>query len=277
MKELNKKKSSFSKGKQYQDSPYAQPLYWGLEELKMSELRRKSPRDVKAKHPPKKSVVDSEKKGAEQEPLRKDSSIRRVSSAREPTKTTSTAKKNTPPQRVPYSSRPSLQLKHPLRKDVYRVYSAPPTADIKPTALMGKRDTKKRAGGSRSAPARRIKISEFVVTPKVVPLPIYPMRGSPPMDYDNVEEIRKRAAIILQEYYNKLKKVSATNSKEIYNKLQVDQISPILQRHFKKSYLAYSGEYEPFVVSPWIPYPTPSPWMQSAPLGYSCLASPAWT
>lgn len=48
----------------------------------------------------------------------------------------------------------------------------------------------------RSAPPRRPKISEFVSTPKVVPLPVYPIRDIPQsFDYDNVVGIRKRVCI----------------------------------------------------------------------------------
>lgn len=122
----------------------------------------------------------------------------------------------------------------------------------------------------------------------------------------------EKAANILQEYYGNLKKVSATNSKVIFQKLrvqyshsvffthyrytaglfcrrfvqlnnlctrtsQVDHMSPMLRSIFKKSYLAYSGEYEPFVVSPWIPFPVPSSWIPYPPLGQSCEPKSTWS
>ncbi|XP_077976718.1 uncharacterized protein LOC120334581 [Styela clava] len=285
-KELNNKKSPFAKEKLYQDSPYAKPLYWGLQELKSAETRRKTLREEKLKQAMKQASISLETSNEDGDAHHQDATktdqqkvkhidIQLSDEFAKPKADSSFKKKDIFIKRKSHSGR-GLPKQH-VRQDVVRAYTAPPT-DIKSTSSAGKRDGKKRLAGVRSAPTRRIKISEFVVTPKVVPLPIYPLKDNPwPMDYDNVEEIRKRSADILQEYYNKLKKVSATNSKVIYKKLQVDQISPMLQRHFKRCYLAYSGEYEPFVVSPWIPYPVPSPWMQSAPLGHSCRAKSAWT
>lgn len=47
---------------------------------------------------------------------------------------------------------------------------------------------------------------------------------------------------------------------------------PTLRGHFNNAYLTYSGKYEPIVVSPWIPFPTPSPWIPYPPLAESIHA-----
>ncbi|XP_078481354.1 uncharacterized protein LOC100177763 [Ciona intestinalis] len=264
-KELKDKKSPFAGKKEYMDSPYAQPLRWGCNGL----LKQDEPKRIKgARDSYRKSSTysyEGRARSARPASARKTEGITgipvSVSEANQPNDVQIQSKVD--------SARAAHRVKirdHRIVHELQRTYSTP-------ASKLEKVSVEKRRAVSakkRTAPLRRPRISEFVCTPKVVPLPRYPLQSYPQtFNYDDLPEIRQKAAVIHEDYYNELRKVAATNSRTIYKQLQVEQMRPTMRNHFKKSYLAYSGDYEPFVVSPWIPFPAPSPWIPYPPLGQS--------
>lgn len=121
---------------------------------------------------------------------------------------------------------------------------------------------------------RAVKISDFVVTPKAVPLPKYSVEKRSPLkktfNYDELADIRSKVDDIATIYYNDLKNVAKDNSKIVKRELLVDEIKKERSRNnFVLTFKAYCA---PFVVSPWIP--TPSPTLQASfqPLGKSATS-----
>nr|XP_002120782.3 uncharacterized protein LOC100177763 isoform X2 [Ciona intestinalis] len=264
-KELKDKKSPFAGKKEYMDSPYAQPLRWGCNGL----LKQDEPKRVKG-------ARDSYRKSSTYSYEGRARSARPASARKTDGNTGIPVSVSEANQRNDVqiqskvdSARAAHRVKirdHRIVDELQRTYSTP-------ASKLEKVPVEKRRAVSakkRTAPLRRPRISEFVCTPKVVPLPRYPLQSYPQtFNYDDLPEIRQKAAVIHEDYYNELRKVAATNSRTIYKQLQVEQMRPTMRNHFKKSYLAYSGDYEPFVVSPWIPFPAPSPWIPYPPLGQS--------
>jgi hypothetical protein len=122
---------------------------------------------------------------------------------------------------------------------------------------------------------RRVKMSEFVVTPKAVPLPRYSIEKRSPLkktfNYDQLADIRKKVDDIAKDYYGQLKKVAGENSKVIQKEIAVDEIkSKSSQANFMHTFEAYCA---PFVVSPWIPMPSPTLQASFSPLGRSKLGA----
>jgi len=120
---------------------------------------------------------------------------------------------------------------------------------------------------------RRVKMSEFVVTPKAVPLPRYVIKKRSPLkrtfNYDQLADIRDKVDNIANKYYNDLKQVAGENSTVVQKELAVDEIrSPASQANFMHTFEAYCA---PFVVSPWIPMPSPTLQASFSPLGRSNL------
>jgi len=122
---------------------------------------------------------------------------------------------------------------------------------------------------------RRAKISEFVCTPKAVPLPKYEIAKRHPLkktfDYDQLADIREKIENIAGTYYNDLKDIARENSKIVRKELAVEEIKDDTSReNFHWTFKAYCA---PFVVSPWIPMPRPTLQASFTPLGRSKLAS----
>lgn len=122
---------------------------------------------------------------------------------------------------------------------------------------------------------RRVKMSEFVVTPKAVPLPRYVIKKRSPLkrtfNYDQLADIRDKVDNIAKTYYNELKHVAGENSTVVQKELAVDEIrSPTSQANFMHTFEAYCA---PFVVSPWIPMPSPTLQASFSPLGRSKLGA----
>lgn len=122
---------------------------------------------------------------------------------------------------------------------------------------------------------RRAKISEFVCTPKAVPLPKYEIHKRHPLkksfDYDQLAGIREKVEVIAGTYYNDLKDVARESSQIVRKELAVGEIKNINSRqNFHWTFKAYCA---PFVVSPWIPMPRPTLQASFTPLGKSKLAS----
>merc|ERR1719216_644714 len=121
---------------------------------------------------------------------------------------------------------------------------------------------------------RRAKISEFVCTPKAVPLPKYEIHKRHPLkktfDYDQLADIREKVDKIANTYYSDLKHIARENSKIVKKELAVEDIkSESCRQNFNCTFKAYCA---PFVVSPWIPMPSPTLQASFAPLGRSKLA-----
>ena len=121
---------------------------------------------------------------------------------------------------------------------------------------------------------RRAKISEFVCTPKAVPLPKYSIHKRHPLkktfNYDQLADIRVKIDTIADSYYGDLKDIARENSKIIKKELAVEDIKAERSRqNFNCTFKAYCA---PFVVSPWIPMPSPTLQASLAPLGKSKLA-----
>lgn len=121
---------------------------------------------------------------------------------------------------------------------------------------------------------RRAKISEFVCTPKAVPLPKYVIAKRHPLkktfDYDQLADIREKVDNIATTYYNDLKDIARENSKIVKKELAVGDIKAVQSRqNFNCTFKAYCA---PFVVSPWIPMPRPTLQASFTPLGKSKLA-----
>jgi len=128
---------------------------------------------------------------------------------------------------------------------------------------------------TKNSATRRVKMSEFVVTPKAVPLPKYVIKKRSPLkrtfNYDQLADIRVKVNDIATEYYSELKNVARDNSKVVKRELAVDEIkNEQIAQNFKLTFQAYCA---PFVVSPWIPMPSPTLQASFAPLGRSKLAS----
>merc|ERR1712167_491314 len=122
---------------------------------------------------------------------------------------------------------------------------------------------------------RRVKMSEFVVTPKQVPLPRYGVEKRSPLkrtfNYDQLADIRNKVDDIAKDYYGELKRVAGENSTVIQKEIAVDEIrSPTSQANFMHTFEAYCA---PFVVSPWIPMPSPTLQVSFSPLGRSKLGA----
>merc|ERR1712173_154332 len=122
---------------------------------------------------------------------------------------------------------------------------------------------------------RRVKMSEFVVTPKAVPLPRYSIEKRSPLkktfNYDQLADIREKVDDIAKDYYGQLKKVAGENSKVIQKEIAVDEIkNKSSQANFMHTFEAYCA---PFVVSPWIPMPSPTLQASFSPLGRSKLGA----
>lgn len=118
---------------------------------------------------------------------------------------------------------------------------------------------------------RRVKMSEFVVTPKAVPLPRYGIHRRSPLkrtfDYDQLAGIREKVDDIALKYYTELKDVASDNSAIVKKELAVDEIKGVrCRQNFTQTFTAYCA---PFVVSPWIPMPSPTLQASFAPLGKS--------
>ncbi|CAK8691298.1 unnamed protein product [Clavelina lepadiformis] len=256
-KELHDERSRFANWGKMKSSPYAQPLcfnHFKREEAEKKKVLRK------------KLLSKSRAKSAAKT---KASNVDRI-----PMKRPKSAPKNLPKydHEIQFkterrSSPKPTKLKKSITNDeaFKRIYSAP--VQRVPGPIIKRRAISARTWG---APARRPKISEFVCTPKAVALPKYLLQDYPQtFNYDDLPEVRQKTEVILDDYYNKLKKVASTNSRTVYKKFQVQQMTPIMRDQFKQSYLAYTGEVEPFVVSPWLPYPVPSHWIPYPPLGRS--------
>jgi len=117
----------------------------------------------------------------------------------------------------------------------------------------------------------RPKMSEFVVTPKAVPLPRYCIHQRSPLkrtfNYDQLAGIRDKVDNIALKYYTELKDVARDNSTIVKKELAVDEIKNNRSRqNFMHTFTAYCA---PFVVSPWIPMPSPTLQASFAPLGKS--------
>jgi len=125
---------------------------------------------------------------------------------------------------------------------------------------------------NRPAQEKRAKISDFQSTPKAVPLPKYVVGRRHPLkktfDYDQLADIRQKVDRVAGTYYYDLKDVANENCKVIEKALQVDKIPRADAReNFGYTFRAYSS---PFVVSPWIPMPSPASLQSSyTPLGKS--------
>jgi len=122
---------------------------------------------------------------------------------------------------------------------------------------------------------RRVKMSEFVVTPKAVPLPRYSIEKRSPLkrtfNYDQLADIRNKVDDIARDYYGELKRVAGENSTVIQKEIAVDEIkNETSQANFLHTFEAYCA---PFVVSPWIPMPTVTLQASFSPLGRSKHAS----
>jgi len=122
---------------------------------------------------------------------------------------------------------------------------------------------------------RRVKMSEFVVTPKAVPLPRYVIKKRSPLkrtfNYDQLASIRDKVDNIAKTYYDELKHVAGENSTVVQKELAVDEIkSKTSQANFMHTFEAYCA---PFVVSPWIPMPNPTLQASYSPLGRSKLGA----
>lgn len=122
---------------------------------------------------------------------------------------------------------------------------------------------------------RRAKISEFVCTPKAVPLPKYVIGKRHPLKktfyYDQLADIRVKVDDIANTYYDDLKDIARENSKIVKKELAVEDIKIEKSRqNFNATFKAYCT---PFVVSPWIPMPRPTLQASFTPLGKSKLAS----
>lgn len=124
-------------------------------------------------------------------------------------------------------------------------------------------------------PERRVKLSDFDVTPKVVPLPKYCIKKRSPLkrtfNYDQLADIRVKVDDIANVYYSELKNVARESSRIIKRDLAVDEIKQASSRqNFNWTFKAYCA---PFVVSPWIPMPSPTLQASFTPLGKSKLSS----
>lgn len=123
-------------------------------------------------------------------------------------------------------------------------------------------------------PERRVKMSEFVVTPKAVPLPKYAIKRRSPLkrafNYDQLADIRDKVDDIANVYYSELKNVARDNSIIVKKELAVDDIKAEASR--KNFNLTFKAYCTPFVVSPWIPMPSPTLQASFTPLGRSKLA-----
>lgn len=126
---------------------------------------------------------------------------------------------------------------------------------------------------------RAVKISDFVVTPKAVPLPKYNVEKRSPLkrtfNYDQLADIREKVDDIATVYYKDLKNVAKDNSKIVKRELLVNEIKkPQSRKNFVLTFKAYCA---PFVVSPWIPTPTTTLQASFQPLGKSATAGMKFT
>merc|ERR1711974_420694 len=90
---------------------------------------------------------------------------------------------------------------------------------------------------------RRVKMSEFVVTPKAVPLPRYVIKKRSPLkrtfNYDQLADIRNKVEDIAVTYYDELKHVARDNSIVVKKELAVDDIkSPECRQNFMHTFTA---------------------------------------
>jgi len=122
---------------------------------------------------------------------------------------------------------------------------------------------------------RRVKMSEFVVTPKAVVLPKYVTPRRSPLkrtfNYDQLADIREKVDSIANSYYSELKNVARESSKIVKNEIAADEIKMETSR--KNFNLTFKAYCTPFVVSPWIPMPSPTLQASFTPLGKSKLAA----
>lgn len=114
-----------------------------------------------------------------------------------------------------------------------------------------------------------VKISAFPATPKAVTLPKYVVGRRHPLkksfDYDQLADIRKKVDKVAKTYYQDLKNVSGDRSQVVKKELHVGDIrKPTARENYEYTFNAYCT---PFVVSPWIPMPSPQ--RSTAPLGKS--------
>lgn len=125
---------------------------------------------------------------------------------------------------------------------------------------------------------RRVKLSEFVVTPKVVPLPKYAIKKRSPLkrtfNYDQLADIREKVDKIANTYYGDLKNVANDNSQIVKKELAVDDIK--VQKARQNFTLTFRAYCAPFVVSPWIPMPSPTLQASLAPLGKPDIKQKSW-
>lgn len=106
---------------------------------------------------------------------------------------------------------------------------------------------------------------------KSVPLPRYVTKARSPLkrtfDYDQLSDIRTKVDNIARNYYNEARNMADENSKVVQKELAVEEIrSPKSRTGFMHTFEAYCT---PFVVSPWIPMPSPTLLTSYSPLGRS--------
>merc|ERR1712071_224021 len=106
---------------------------------------------------------------------------------------------------------------------------------------------------------------------KSVPLPRYVTKKRSPLkrtfDYDQLLDIRTKVDNIALNYYNEARNMADENSKVVQKELAVEEIrSPKSRTGFMHTFEAYCT---PFVVSPWIPMPSPTLLTSYSPLGRS--------
>jgi len=106
---------------------------------------------------------------------------------------------------------------------------------------------------------------------KSVPLPRYVTKKRSPLkrtfDYDQLSDIRTKVDNIARNYYNEARNMADENSKVVQKELAVEEIrSPKSRQGFMHTFEAYCT---PFVVSPWIPMPSPTLLTSYSPLGRS--------
>jgi Ca2+-binding EF-hand superfamily protein len=120
---------------------------------------------------------------------------------------------------------------------------------------------------------KRVKVSEFVVTAKAVPLPRYVIRKRSPLkrtfNYDQLADIRQKVDKIATGYYTELKDVARDQSEVVKKEMAITDIKEKSRANFMHTFDAYCA---PFVVSPWIPMPSPTLQASFAPLGKSKLS-----
>jgi Ca2+-binding EF-hand superfamily protein len=106
---------------------------------------------------------------------------------------------------------------------------------------------------------------------KSVPLPRYVTKKRSPLkrtfDYDQLSYIRTKVDNIARNYYNEARSMADENSMVVQKELAVEEIrSPKSRTGFMHTFEAYCT---PFVVSPWIPMPSPTLLTSYSPLGRS--------